>query len=455
MSRIDVFVALNRFGLGPSPGESANIKNDPRGWVSGQIARQPLPSSLAKFSSGSELYARAEAPLVAERQARDNNAPRKIRADALPLKGEERRAIYIEEVGARTRLALESKTSFVERLVHFWSNHFTVSVARPRIAPVVGAFEREAIRPYVFGRFHEMLRAVIQHPAMLAYLDNFQSVGPNSQVGRNAKRGLNENLARELLELHTLGVSGGYGQNDVEMLARVLTGWTVGNQREGTPGAFFFNPRLHEPGVKILLDGLIKEGGIEEGEAALALLARHPSTARFVCTKFARHFIADDPPAPVIEALVKSFKASDGDLMALTKTLIARPEAWEKPLAKVKTPHEYIVSLLRAAGIDNLPEDRKLLGAFTLLGQEPFGAPSPAGWPDKAEAWISPESLMRRLEWTREATKRLGRSLEAKVLAEEMIGAVANSATLKAVTEAGNPAEALFLLFASREFQRR
>lgn len=434
--------ALSRFGMGVAPGEAHAIADDPRGWVLAQIKpAPPLPVRLQGLKPGDEL----EAEVLRRKADKAKN----------PDEGKRLKDIYFAEAAARTVVAAESKTPFVERWVQFWSNHFTVSVARPRVAALVGAFEREAIRPQAFNRFRDMLGASTRHPAMLHYLDNAVSVGPNSTSGQKTKRGLNENLARELLELHTLGVDGGYGQADVEALAAILTGWTVGTDRDGPAGAFRFVAKLHEPGPKTLLGKTYKEAGVVEGAMALDALAEHPATAKFVATKLARHFIADDPPPAAVDRLARHFLASGGSLLEMAKAVAESPEAWAAPLAKLRSPYDFAVALLRAAGSFSLP-DQKLVNQLALLGQAPFAAPSPAGWPDRAEAWMGPEAMMRRLEWSRAVAQRLARNLPGPQALDAFLGAAASPATRQAVLGArDDAAEALFLLFASREFQRR
>jgi uncharacterized protein (DUF1800 family) len=338
----------------------------------------------------------------------------------------------------------------------FWANHFTVSAKRFFVAPVVGAFEREAIRPHLFGRFADMLAASTMHPAMLLYLDNVGSVGPNSRGGRWARRGLNENLARELLELHTLGVGGGYDQADVGAMARLLTGWTVGGigRRMPITGAFRFIPAIHEPGPKKLLGTVYGQGGVTEGRRALEALAAHPATARHLATKLVRHFVADDPPPAAIARIAKVFAATDGDLRAVTLALIDLPEAWREPLPKVKSHYDFVVSLARALALDDPPE-RGIRGAFYTMGQVPFTAPSPAGWPDTADAWLSPESLMRRLELARRIARLAGRAADPELLFDATIAPVARPATRREILAAPSARDGIALTLASAEFQRR
>src|SRR3954453_14685185 len=262
------------------------------------------------------------------------------------------------EALARLQRAALVECGFTERLVVFWSNHFCISASKGELARIwAGAFEREAIRPHVLGRFADMLKAVEQHPAMLFFLDNQQSLGPDSRAGQNRKRGLNENLAREIMELHTLGVGGGYTQDDVTSRARTLPGGTFpGRQGQlGVPGSFVFNANAHQPGAQRLLGKTYENNGLAQGEAALADIARHPATAKFVATKFARHFVADDPPPALVARLQDVFRKSEGDLSALTSALLDSDEAWQAPLTKVRNPYEFLVATGRL--LARIPDD--------------------------------------------------------------------------------------------------
>jgi uncharacterized protein (DUF1800 family) len=416
--------------MGMAPGEHAAIATDPRGWVSAQLAQPDGAPGLDHFAGSATQVARA----LKARRDKDADARKALRQD------------YVTEAAARIRAGALSPTPVRERLVRLWSNHFTVSVTRPVVLPLAGAFEREAIRPHVTGRFSDMLRAVVRHPAMLLYLDNAQSIGPDSTAGQKRGRGLNENLARELMELHTLGVDGGYSQTDVEHLARILTGWSI----DQDAGVFRFAPRLHQPGTKTLLGTAIHESGEAEGDRALDMLARHPATARMVATRLARHFVADTPPAEVIDALARRYLDTDGDLGEVTRTLVDRDEAWAQPLAKLRSPDDLLAASLRAFGGAADSDDRTLLGALSVMGQAPWAAPSPAGWPDRAEAWAAPDTLMLRLEWARKAAPALAR--RGHFLWPD---ADLSEATRRVVAESTTKAEALFLILASREFQRR
>ena len=365
--------------------------------------------------------------------------------------------VLAKEVGGRTNAAIESDVPFRERLVHFWSNHFTVSAKRPQIAIAVGAFEREAVRPHIFGRFADLLVSVTQHPVMLIYLDNFISFGPNSLGGRHRDVGLNENLAREILELHTLGVDGGYTQDDVIELAKLISGWSVQRPQDpsgvGTDGAFVFRPYGHEPGRKRLLDKTYRGKTIDQGEQALRDLAAHPSTAHFIATKLARHFVADEPTPETVTRLETVFRNTDGDLRALTEALIEEPEIWDAPLSKFKTPNDLLISSFRALNAKNLP-NKAIVSALSLMNQYPFMAPSPAGWSDQTADWMAPESLMIRIEWIRAVGKRapVPNPLE---WADSFMGPVLSDETKQTISQAESRSEAVALVFSSPEFQRK
>lgn len=434
------FIAVNRFGLGARPGELGEAAGDPRAWVERQLASAGEAHPLA--GTGAQRMA-----LFQESRRRGGDAAVET------LFRQNFREIYLDDMGRRARAQIESRTPVVDRLVAFWSNHFTVSVQRPICLGLVGPFEQEVIRPHVTGRFRDMLIAVARHPAMLTYLDNAQSIGPGSRAGTRMGRGLNENLAREVMELHTLGVNGGYTQGDVRELAKILTGWSLARPGEDGAGGFLFRPAIHEPGDKTLLGVRYAEAGEREGIAALTALARHPATATNLATKFARHFIADRPPAAAVERLARVFRDGDGDLGVLARAVVALPETWAQPAPKLKTPSEFVVSALRATGFAG--ENRNLVAAQALLGQAPLAAPSPAGWPDVAAQWIGPESVLRRAEWAMALAQRLGQRARPIALYDATIAPLAAGETRAAIEHAGSLAEGLALLFASPEFQRR
>jgi uncharacterized protein (DUF1800 family) len=437
----DAVNAATRFGFAARGGDLALIAKDPRGWVLGQLAQQPaaLPGDLPS----------AQTMVVAEFEMRRD----KGNEDAKRAFQERAKSVYFAEIAARIGVAVASEAPLLERLTQFWSNHFTVSVLRPVLRGFAAAFEREAIRPHVTGRFSDMLLAVARHPAMLLYLDNAISIGPNSIAGRERDKGLNENLGRELLELHTLGVDGGYTQDDVEALARIITGWSVARLNEPDPGAFRFRPRIHEPGQKRLLGKIYNEAGYAEGEAALLDLAHHPATARHVATQLARHFIADDPPKDSVERISRVFRDSGGDLRQVTAAVVKEDAAWRTPLAKIRRPEELVIAACRVSGFTPPPE--MLVNSLRSLDQMPFFAPSPAGWPDTAAAWVSPEAVLRRAQWCERYADRIPDPPDPVATAEQAFGEALPAETADAIRLAPSRRAGLALLLASPQFQRR
>jgi uncharacterized protein (DUF1800 family) len=436
-------IAANRFGFGPKHGELAAIAADPRGWLKEQLKQPATPQA-----DGTPSSARLALFLQARRE-------RKTDADMAAMYKQELREKFRIDAGRRTLAAASSGTPFLERLAQFWSNHFTVSIQRPVVIPVATGFEDEAIRPHVLGRFRDMLGAVAQHPAMLMYLDNAQSVGPNSIGGRIKAKGLNENLAREMLELHTVGVGSGYTQGDVTELAKVLTGWSIAREGEPDTGAFRYRPMIHEPGQKTLLGRTYNEAGRDEAVAAMDDLASRPATARHIATKLARHFVADDPPASAVDALAETFQKTGGDLRAVSLRLVDLPQIWSEPLTKVKTPNDLVTSTYRAFGIEDPQFADGALAGLRQMGQVPFNATSPAGWADTADAWVAPEAMMTRIEWAFAAGHKLDGHADAREIARASIQPVASDRTMFHIDNAPSPSEALALLIASPEFQRR
>ncbi|MCG2642610.1 DUF1800 domain-containing protein [Bradyrhizobium sp. GCM10023182] len=361
------------------------------------------------------------------------------------------------EALARLQRAMLVDCGFTERLVVFWSNHFCISASKGELARMwAGAFEREAIRPHVLGRFADMLKAVEQHPAMLFFLDNQQSLGPDSRAGQNRKRGLNENLAREIMELHTLGVGGGYTQEDVTSLARIITGWTFAGRKGqlGAPGSFAFNANAHQPGPQVLLGKTYEANGLAQGEAALADIARHPSTANFIATKFVRHFVADDPPPALVARLRDVFVRTDGDLKALATALVDSDEAWKAPLTKMRSPYDFLVASGRL--LARVPEDPGLyLGSLNLLGQPLWTPAGPNGFPDTAAAWAAPEGMKLRLDIASQMGARLGPNIDPLDLLEFAAADAASVETRKTIERAESRQQALALLLMSPEIQRR
>jgi uncharacterized protein (DUF1800 family) len=460
MATTDAAIAANRFGFGARPGELKALGLQARDALLAQLdAGAPLLQDSLPGSR--DLLAQA----IAQReQARaSNQAGQQANAEAVKALRGIYQPAYVGDVLARFRAAVASQRSFTERLVHFWSNHFAVSVDKVQVLGLAGAMEREAIRPHVLGNFSDMLLAVEQHPAMLLYLDNQQSIGPNAPAARAPRQrgrevGLNENLGREILELHTLGVDGGYSQADVLALATMITGWSIGGEggrlRGGEPGVFFFREAFHEPGTSVLLGKRYTADGVAQGMTALRDLAVHPHTARHLATKLARHFIADDPPAAAIDAIAAAFMASDGDLRTTYRALIAAPDAWKNSPAKFKTPVDYVYSTWRALDLTVGAQQRDLR-VFEDLGQRNFQPGSPAGWADRSADWDGSAALMKRLEWAQGLSQRLGLQTNAQQLATAALGETLSKGTERAIARAADGAQALTLLLCSPEFMRR
>ena len=409
--------ALNGFGLGARPGERGRLR-DPRGWLRGQLKgappllRAPADASPDAISEAIRAF-RPAAPQGNDQQRRE--ARQQARRRLVAIAAAESRAALVERVG--------SERPFVERLVAFWSNHLCVSVgAKILVAPLAGSYEREAIRPHVLGRFTDMVLASAKHPAMLVYLDNFQSIGPGSLAARTSgrrgqQRGLNENYARELLELHTLGVNGGYTQQDVLELAKILTGWTVsglgrppqrGRRQMNTADegvGFAFQDVLHEPGVKTVLGVKYTDGGVTEGERVIRALGDHPSTARFVATKLVRHFVSDDPPAGAVDRIARVFRDTRGDLRAVADALIDLPEAWTATAKKFRTPQDWLIAVLRAFNASDVSET--VMPILRQLRHPLWSPAAPKGFDDGTSEWADPDSLLNRAELARAVARRL------------------------------------------------
>lgn len=506
-------IALNRFGLGARPGDPP--PREPKAWLVEQLsAYQPMPAAwsglpssvalaadfaqrreqvaaarkAAEFANAPNTKAGGVPPQAADGQAqgragRDNasdmtlnaptNAPptapladrqqaeKALRADVV--------STYRAAVNARVTSALVTPTPFVERLVHFWANHFAVSTEKPAVAVLAGAFEAEAIRPHVLGRFEDMLVAVERHPAMQVFLDQTRSVGPDSLTAMRAdardpthKRGLNENLAREIMELHTLGVRSGYTQQDVTEFARALTGWSVAGARQNPrmapaqPGTFVFRTAMHEPGTRTVMGRSYSEPGEQQALAILHDLAASPATARHIAGKLARHFVADNPPPAVVDRLANAFMQSGGDLPTVYRALIDSPEAWSPRAAKFKSPWEWTVSAMRGLGWQDL-------GAFqaapllTQLGEPVWRPGSPAGYDDIAASWAAPDALVRRVEAAQRFAAHASPDLDLdpRTLGQQLFAGTLSEPTALAVSRAESTSTAIALLLVSPDFQRR
>src|SRR5262245_51220975 len=474
--KAEAALALHRFGLGPRAGSIAVVASDPRGALlaeldragAGRIGNADLLTSGTAARVAFAYQQAQRAARQAERAAQQANPPSgggsaemKDQSAAPPAPAPMRnlgpgvpQQIYLAEAKARIDAALDAEIGFVERLVWFWSNHFCVSADKGNVRQICGAYEREVIRANVLGRFGDMLLAAESHPAMLIYLDNARSIGPDSIAGLRQQRGLNENLAREILELHTLGVRTVYTQEDVTRFANVITGWTFVPFRQDAVrgGEFEFNSRMHQPGAQTVIGRSYPDAGMQQGRDVLAVLARHPATAKHVAAKLARHFVADEPPPALVERLAKRFLATQGDLKEVTKALVAAPEAWEAPRAKLKRPGEWVIGMLRAAGVTP-PDIGPVMQAHNLLG-EPLWRPSaPKGFADESTPWL--DGLAQRLDIANQFARRFGAEVDPRDALEETVAPLASTDTRDAITRAESRPQALALLFMAPEFQRR
>ncbi len=478
-------LVLHRFGFGPRPGTIAAVASDPQSALiaeldrpnSGKVVDAGLLSSGTANRIAFEFNAArlAQQRVAERRQAAARQEAAKLVAEnatvqnpsagmaqqmeakppsATPPIPEPQRPVrenFFREAQAHYNAAITAEIGFVERLVWFWSNHFCVNAD---VTVMAGAYEREAIRPHILGRFADLLLAVESHPAMLIYLDNASSIGPNSVAGINRNRGINENLGREILELHTLGVRGGYRQDDVVSFAKAITGWTIyetaTNPDHG--GEFLYHPRLHEPGPETILGKTYSDDGVEQGRAVLADLARHPATAEHVATKLARHFIADDPPPALIEVLKKTFLDTDGDLLQVSKALVMAPDSWSPAQAKIKHPSEWMMAFIRAAGL-NKADVRRMVPALNRLG-EPLWRPSaPRGFGDDNDDWL--DGVAYRLDIANAVAQNYGELFDPQAMLETSLGPLASAETRSTLARAETKQQAITLLLMAPEMQRR
>jgi len=490
-SNLRAAIAAHRFGLGEAQLDSA-VSGDARGWLVAQIGpadAQVPPAGTTLPSAADGLRRFAE--FVQQRKQRRLPDDMKDMASTEQQFGEHFRVLVQTDTRARMTTASLTQRPFAERLALFWANHFTVSMAKASARGLVGAFEREAIRPHIAGRFEDLLRAAVMHPGMLRYLDNEQSAGPHSRVVQQRARaaalnddqqgpritGLNENLAREVLELHALGAAaaraGIYTQADVTAFAAVLTGWRVpayayapelAPARRGAAGQALaplgessptrFEPAWHEPGTKTVLGQRVSEGdkGLTQ---VLQTLSRHPATASHVATKLARHFVADEPPPALVDRLAQAYRSNDGDLPSVYRVLVEAPEAWAETPAKLKSPEEMVLSTARVLRLGARAFERQPDAGTSLLGQRVQAAPSPAGWPDAAAEWLGPDAVWKRVEWATRVADRVGMQIDARALAVSSLGPLLTANTARQIERAADGSQALALLLLCPEFQRR
>ncbi len=479
-------IALNRFGLGIRHNESP--PSNPKRFLLTQIdAYEPVPRQLAGWVDTTEKAGeivkevrrqrrQRRSAIEAESQKAEQPSMQSSMTGDASMAGEttertrpatpSRTQILRRDIALRTQIAVESNTPMIERLVHFWSNHFSVSAGKPGTPQQVGNHEFRAIRPHVLGKFGEMLKAAALHPAMLIYLDQYRSAGPNStwqtrrrKRGNGQERGLNENLAREILELHTLGVNGGYSQSDVTEFARALTGWTIrgllGVERLAAPqstGSDFVQI-AHEPGTRTIMGRQYEDTGAKQALAVLDDLATHPATAKFIANKFARHFTGDTPPPALVSRLEADFLRTGGDLGSMVRVLIDAPEAWTPQPLKFRAPYEWLVAILRIVDTKKL-NPRRVASGMRELGQVPWRASSPAGYDDIDASWAGPDAVFRRIE----LAERIARQVPSDNVIERAEAAFPGSLSTQTRTwlsRAESSKQALGLLFVAPEMMRR
>ncbi len=481
-------VALNRFGLGPRPGDAKRIAADPVGALTAELNPQyvridnPLLVGTAdvlaelvedrKMKNAAKNAANAAAasgapkpPAVPPQAIQDAKNPKQAAKNSIPaladLKAQAAAAgimppsrIYATEAQVRLERAVAMPVGFAERLVDFWANHFAVAAnTSQEVRALAGVYEREAIRPHVFGKFHDMLLAATQHAAMLTYLNNAQSIGPDSPLGKKSGKGLNENHARELMELHTVGVDGGYTQADVTQFANILTGWSISRGlQDATPlGSFLFRAATHQPGVFTVMGKQYPQAGEKAGLAVLADLARSPKTATQVSTLLVRYFVADEPPKPVVDAVAKAWRDSDGDLLKVAQALIGHEQSWTAE-GKFKTPQLYLTSAVRALGIKT--KSQQAIQVLRSLGQLPWDPPSPQGFDDRSATWLAPDALTTRLDVAEQFAALASPTLDPNALLADITAGGASQETTLAVSRAESRTQALALILMSPEFQR-
>ena len=467
-------IAVNRFGLGARPDEA--VPSDPKKWLLAQFAQyQPTPDAWAGQEKTGAIVA-----AYMQQQSDMRNASDDAKMAARKTFRKEVKDDYQSAVKARAVSALLTPAPFIERLVHFWANHFAISIEKPAVADLAGAFELEAIRPYVLGNFGDMLLAVEQHPAMLIYLDQDKSIGPNSMAAARGaarqpdkKRGLNENLAREILELHTLGVRSGYTQADVTEFARALTGWSIAVANTGNASkpikltkprknnnaavdenGFMYRPQLHEPGSRSIMGRTYGQDGQAQAQAVLKDLATSPATAAHIATKLVRHFVNDTPPPALVNRLADIFLRDDGNLASVYRALIEAPEAWQPTPVKFKSPWEWTISSLRATQ-RKTTDGINVAQILNQLGQPVWKPGSPAGYDDIAEAWAGPNALLRRIELAQRLAAPLGDKLDARRLSDQVLLGAISTETTTAITRSESASTGLALLLVSPEFLRR
>lgn len=439
-------IAANRFGYGARANELNQAESDPKKWIIDQL--KPLRFGVTAIHSSDVFAQHAEYAKEKKRIKKLKNTTTKVRNK---LSGDAREIFNVLTTDV-LKQAIISSNSVSWRLFDFFSNHFSVSTNNHLLRGLAATLEREAIAPNMFGKFKDLLMAVEQHPTMLIYLNNDNSSGPNSPLAKKRNKGLNENLAREILELHTLGVNGGYTQTDVIELAKGITGWSVLRKPKKQPAGFIFKSKAHEPGTRQLLGKHYPQAGKAQGESMLEDLANNPKTAKYLCFKIAHHFVSDNPPTSLLTKMEEAWKKSDGNIKQVMQSMFLADEAWSSSAQKYKSPREFVISTYRAVG--TIPKNKSVLASLTTLGQAPFNAGSPAGYSDQQEDWLGSNALMSRIDWSVKLASSL-KNINAEKIMNAITSLTPSEPTYKAVVRAESREQALTLLLMSPEFQRR
>lgn len=466
---IHATIATQRFAMGARPHDIKQFNNNERQWLLNQLTMSPavkfdtsLPHSndilvvTAEFKKAKKAFKSQSKKQLSEPTMTDEEMMQSPDKNTQVTKSPKNpnSAIYKKLTADALKQSITADNSFNWRCLDFFSNHFSVSAQGQLMKGLAPTLEREAIAPNMFGRFEDLLLAVCQHPAMLIYLNNENSIGPSTRFAKK-NRGLNENLAREILELHTLGVNGGYRQSDVKELAKGITGWSVSKPGKDKQQGFIYRSGKHEPGVRTLMGKDYAEPGLKQGERMLSDLAKHPNTARFVSTKIIQHFISDDAPEALVKHLISSWQSSNGHLKSVFKALIDHPLAWQLKQQKYKTPREYVISTYRALAMNRLPINQAQ-NALKQLGQQPFQAGSPAGYSDQQQDWDGASALMARINWASQLSgKKQFRTLDIRTVIENLFGDTLSTHSYQTITRAESRQQALTLLLLSPEFLRR
>lgn len=439
-------IAVNRFGLGARGAELSAAKNDPEQWLLKQLVSPVFDKKLGDTESAFGFIADIKA--FKEKSRQTNMKGLKVGGAII---NPYRQRLSIDSL----EQSVQTASPFAMRLLDFFSNHFSVSAATQSLAILAPTLERDAIAPNLFGQFADMLIAVEQHPAMLIFLNNERSSGPNSPMGKKM-RGLNENLAREILELHTLGVDGGYTIEDIKQLAMAISGWNVNRNNKRYKSGFIFRSKAHEPGIRNILGKSYAAGGVNQGQAVLRDLAMHRQTAEFVSYKLAQHLVADKPPQALVAAMTKTWIKTEGNIKAVVTTLVKHAQSWEAEAKKYKTPREFIVSALRAVNSEKVTDQTLLkvsLRALIQMGHKPFASGSPAGYSQLNRDWIGSDALMKRIDWVNFISKRT--AFAPQVLASRVFDSQLSPLTVKLLAGAESRTQGLAMLLLSPEFQRR